>query len=251
MKTLSVIFNIFGVCAIIGAFITFPVGTIPAILFTIMWFALAGVCGNSSHQGSQLISEVVALREQQFQLGATPEMKAERARNIEAKRQQDRQASVIKWSVLGGLTLFLVVCAHIGGNKTEATPTPSALVESTPYPAATPDDMHPIATPAPTVTGSASLLRLMMVSPGRGAVPAPSIASDSYIPGPTIKEALVAFNELQDQYGRPHINRLQYTAKTDSYSWIGPKLGRKVVMLRGEFNIEVWNDYYKKQHSSQ
>jgi hypothetical protein len=239
MKTLSVIFNIFGVCAIIGAFITFPVGTIPAILFTIMWFALAGVCGNSSRQGSQLISEVVALREQQFQLGATPEMKAERARNIEAKRQNDQKARIVKWSVLGGLILFIVV-SHIGNSGGhEATPS-AALVESTPtpYPFATPDDMRPIvaSTPAPTVTG---------------AVPAPSIAGDTYIPDPSIKQALVAFNELQDQYGRPHISRLQYATKTDSYSWIGPKLGKKVVMSRGEFNIEVWNDYYRKQHSSQ
>ena len=218
-----------------------PLGLL-IMIAVIIW----GVSGTAEERrNKQLIAEIGALREDQFQLNATPEMKVERPRNIEAKRQQDQKASVIKWSVLGGVTLLIVVFAHSGGNKAEV--------------AFSPDPVHP--SPAVVETSPASTPAWNTVLDARrptktvveiaSATPGPSIAGDTYIPDPSIKQALVAFNELQDQYRRPHINRVQYTASTDSYYWIGPKLGKRVVMSRSEFDVEVWNDYYKKHQSSE
>lgn len=63
-------------------------------------------------------------------------------------------------------------------------------------------------------------------------------------PDPTDQQALAAFNWLQDQYGRPHTGSVTYSARDDSYHWIGPKFGKPMKMTRKEFDLEVWYSYY-------
>ncbi len=69
-----------------------------------------------------------------------------------------------------------------------------------------------------------------------------------YIPDPNDGQALAAFNDLQDQFGRPHADRLTYNAKDDSYHWVGPQYHKPMKMTRHEFDAEVWYPYWKKQH---
>jgi hypothetical protein len=82
----------------------------------------------------------------------------------------------------------------------------------------------------------------------------PALAQNSgsnrsgYIPDPNDEQALAAFNDLQDQFGRPHADRLTYHAKDDSYHWVGPKYHKPMKMARQEFDVEVWYPYWKKQH---
>jgi hypothetical protein len=104
------------------------------------------------------------------------------------------------------------------------------------------------ATPSPTVTvKSNSTSKLSIVnstpSPAQG-----SSATPTYIPNPSDEQALAAFNDLQDQFGKPHTDHLTYYAKDDSYHWIGPKYHKPMKMTRQEFDLEIWNSYYKKLH---
>jgi hypothetical protein len=79
--------------------------------------------------------------------------------------------------------------------------------------------------------------------------PTPGSSEPStYIPDPSDGQALAAFNDLQDQFGRPHADRVSYYAKDDSYHWIGPKYHKPMKLRREEFDLEVWNGYYKKLH---
>jgi hypothetical protein len=49
------------------------------------------------------------------------------------------------------------------------------------------------------------------------------------------QQATAAFNFLQDRLGKPHAKRVWYDPGTDSYSWIGPKFGKKMSMPRSQF----------------
>lgn len=73
--------------------------------------------------------------------------------------------------------------------------------------------------------------------------PAPSVQADE-IPDPTDEQATAAFNFLQDRFSRPHAAHVYYTASTDSFNWIGPKLGKNMSMKRSQFKEEVWKPYY-------
>jgi hypothetical protein len=106
----------------------------------------------------------------------------------------------------------------------EATPSPPVTVESSP----TSEPSIVNYTPSPT--------------PG-------SSATYTYIPNPSDEQALATFNDLQDQSGKPHTDHVTYYAKDDSYHWIGPKYHKPMKMTRQEFDVEVWNPYYKKLHS--
>jgi hypothetical protein len=66
------------------------------------------------------------------------------------------------------------------------------------------------------------------------------------IPDPTDEQATAAFNDLQDQFHRPHVKSVVYDATIDSYRWIGPKTGKKMSMKRSQFIAEIWTGYYKK-----
>jgi hypothetical protein len=58
-------------------------------------------------------------------------------------------------------------------------------------------------------------------------------------------QALTAFNWLQDTMDKPHVSSVAYEAKSDSYTWIGPKYGKRMSMSRVQFLAEVWAGYLK------
>ena len=63
----------------------------------------------------------------------------------------------------------------------------------------------------------------------------------------TNEQATAAFNFLQDQLGRPRLRTgmVTYDAKTDSFTWIGPKFGKRMSQTRASFINEVWGNYIK------
>jgi hypothetical protein len=61
----------------------------------------------------------------------------------------------------------------------------------------------------------------------------------------TDEQATAAFNFLQDRLGKPHVKRVWYDPGADSYTWIGPKFGKKMSMPRSQFDAEIWPDYVK------
>jgi hypothetical protein len=59
------------------------------------------------------------------------------------------------------------------------------------------------------------------------------------------QQATTAFNWLQDTLNKPHVKIVSYDAGTDSYTWIGPKYGRRMSMPRIQFLVEIWSGYLK------
>lgn len=59
------------------------------------------------------------------------------------------------------------------------------------------------------------------------------------------QQATTAFNWLQDTLDKPHVSSVTYDAKTDSYTWIGPKYGKRMSMSRAQFLAEIWSGYLK------
>jgi hypothetical protein len=59
------------------------------------------------------------------------------------------------------------------------------------------------------------------------------------------KEATTAFNDLQDQFGRPRAKIVHYDSTTDTYNWIGAKLHKRMSLKREAFNDQVWYPYWK------
>jgi hypothetical protein len=57
------------------------------------------------------------------------------------------------------------------------------------------------------------------------------------------EEATTAFNDLQDQFGKPNAKIVHYDSATDTYNWIGPKLHKRMSLKREEFNDQVWYPY--------
>jgi hypothetical protein len=58
-------------------------------------------------------------------------------------------------------------------------------------------------------------------------------------------QATTAFNWLQDTLDKPHVASVSYDAKSDSYTWIGPKTGKHMSMSRAQFLAEIWSGYLK------
>ena len=57
---------------------------------------------------------------------------------------------------------------------------------------------------------------------------------------PSNAEARVAMNQLQDAFGKPHVTGgVWYDPRTDTYSWIGPKFGRRMSEPASLFLSEV------------
>ena len=65
------------------------------------------------------------------------------------------------------------------------------------------------------------------------------------------EQATAAFNFLQDRLRKPHVKRVSYDPATDSYSWIGPKFGKKMSMPKSQFDAEIWPDYVKAHPTEQ
>lgn len=98
---------------------------------------------------------------------------------------------------------------------------------------------------------SSETIRTYLVSQGNSAQ-----AQASPVPSATPlllsdQQATAAFNFLQDRLGKPHAKRVWYDPRTDSYSWIGPKFGKKMSMPRSQFDAEIWPDYVKANPTEQ
>ncbi len=235
---------------VVVGFFTFPFGLI--------FWALAAMIyimqGNRQQQ-NRGVQEMGLLREQQFQLTATPEQKLERDKLREEQRQKDNRNTLIKVGAVAAVILFFVIVGNISHSSTssnqqastqEASSTPSPTsVEGTPSttPAWKPVNGQTVnMTPMPEPT-------VKRAEPVAQSTPKASASSGSdYIPDPTNEQATEAFNELQDQKHRPHTKSVIYDAQTDSYIWIGPTHGRKMSMKREAFYLEIWNPYYKRYH---
>jgi len=140
--------------------------------------------------------------------------------------------------MLFGLVAFGYLIAPL--NKTQTSTNEAATsVQSSPSPTSELTQTETtVATPAPNASSSPEVRRAIPV----GASPIVEI------PSPTDEEATAAFNDLQDQFRRPHVDRVYYTASTDSYNWIGPKYHKKMSMKRPQFHVEVWQPYWRKTH---
>jgi hypothetical protein len=94
-----------------------------------------------------------------------------------------------------------------------------------------------IAEPTPTA----------QVQRGALAQPQSPTASDEVRPSLilTNEQATAAFNYLQDTLQKPHAKGVSYDSSSDSYSWIGPKYGKRMLMPRGQFEAEIWQEFIK------
>jgi hypothetical protein len=161
---------------------------------------------------------------------------AERVAKAKAREEQlSAQSKQIKAAVIivGALIACPMVVAFIALAFSAFTRSVRSTQSSTAAKAAT--ESSPIS--EPSIVNSTP-------SPTPG-----SSATYTYIPDPNDQQALAAFNDLQDQFNRPHTDHVTYYAKDDSYHWIGPKYHKPMKMTRQEFDVEVWNPYYKKLHA--
>jgi Protein of unknown function (DUF4236) len=132
--------------------------------------------------------------------------------------------------VIGGMLLLGFLASP---HSTTTTTTESATqVQQSP-------SLMPASTPVATAVPNPTVRRAEPVTQ----------ESPTQIPNPDDSEATEAVNWLQDQLGHPHVPRVFYNAKTDTYNWIGPKRHRPMSMRRSEFDTEVWNPYWKKTHA--
>src|SRR5258708_1874047 len=122
---------------VVVGFFTFPFGLIFWALAAMIYIML----GNRQQQ-NRGVQEMGLLREQQFQLTATPEQKLERDKLREEQRQKDNRNTLIKVGAVAAVILFFVIVGNISHSSTssnqqaspqEASSTPSPTsVEGTP-----------------------------------------------------------------------------------------------------------------------
>ena len=62
-------------------------------------------------------------------------------------------------------------------------------------------------------------------------------------------DATAAFNFLQDQLGRPHIDEVWYDFDSDLFHWRGPATGNRMAMSREQFTKEILFPYFAKVKS--
>jgi hypothetical protein len=140
------------------------------------------------------------------------------------------------------LICVIVAIANTGKNSSSSTST--ATPQRTAVVAAS---MPSWATPTPEPSAIENQTEVRRAIP---VIASPTSTPYAEIPSPTDEEAIAAFNALQDQLGRPHIDRLYYTGSTDSYNWTGPKNHKRMSMKRRQFNIEIWRPYWMKNHAN-
>ena len=56
-------------------------------------------------------------------------------------------------------------------------------------------------------------------------------------------DATKAFNLLQDQLGKPHVDEVWYDFDSDLFHWRGPVTGNRVAMSREQFEKEILFPY--------
>ena len=57
-------------------------------------------------------------------------------------------------------------------------------------------------------------------------------------------EATKAFNFLQDQLGKPHVDEVWYDFDSDLFHWRGPVSGNRMAMSREQFLKDIFYPYY-------
>jgi hypothetical protein len=230
--------------------------TLPSIFGPLIFWSIAAVLyyqsESNKQQTQQLSGQAKLLKEQAQQhrellKAVNPQAyqelvqrEAAEAAQAEQERQAANKRKLYASVALGGALLFFWL---IGRHSTSTdSPTPTATPESTAVvTSSVPTWATPTAEPSATATQTEVRKAIPVVA---------SPASTPYveIPSPTDEEATAAFNDLQDQLGRPHVDRLYYTDSTDTYSWIGPKNHKKMSMKRRQFNLEIWQPYWRKTH---
>jgi hypothetical protein len=65
---------------------------------------------------------------------------------------------------------------------------------------------------------------------------------------PDDDQSTAAFNMLQDQLRKPHVKSVKYDKATDSYTWTGPKNGKRRSMPRAQFESEIIDPYTKARN---
>ena len=221
--------------------------TLPSIFGPLIFWSLAAIIYWQSQNQNQSARQAKENARQAKEmkrialLSAPPEVQKAEAEREEAERKSENRLMMIK--VIGGGILFLIFLGWLGGHKssTVASESPSP----TPVEAATPAATIAESTPEPSATETRTEVRKAIP-----VVASPTSTPYVEIPSPTDEEATAAFNDLQDQFGRPHIDHLFYIGSTDSYNWVGPKTHKKMSMKRRQFNLEIWQPYWRKSHQN-
>jgi hypothetical protein len=227
--------------------------TLPSIFGPLIFWSLAAIIyyqsENNKRQSQQLGGQAKQLREQAQQhrellKAVNPQAYQElvqREATEAAKAEEERRAAnkrkLYASLAIGAAIIFFWIVGSTSKHSTStptATPEPTAVVTST-----VPSWATPIPEPSAAATSTEVRKAIAVIA---SPTPAPSIQ----IPNPTEEQATAAFNDLQDQFHRPHVKSVSYIAATDSYHWIGPKTGKKMSMKHSQFIAEIWNGYYKK-----
>ena len=57
-------------------------------------------------------------------------------------------------------------------------------------------------------------------------------------------DATKAFNFLQDQLGKPHVDEVWYDFDSDLFHWRGPATGNRMAMSREKFEEDILFPYF-------
>lgn len=230
--------------------------TLPSIIGPLIFWSLAAIIyyqsENNKRQSQQLGGQAKQLKEQAQQhrellKAVNPQAyqeliqrEAAEVSRAEEERQAANKRKLYASLAIGAVLVLLFIIGNVSKTGTHSastdssTPMSTAVVESSVSPASTPS------TESSTTQNQPEVRKAIPV------IDSPSPAPSIQVPNPTDEQATAAFNDLQDQFHRPHVKSVSYIAATDSYHWIGPKTGKKMSMKRSQFIAEIWDGYYKK-----
>lgn len=211
--------------------------TLPSILGPLIFWSLAAVIYWRGQSQSQAVTNAREMKRIAL-LSAPPEVQRAEAEREEAERKSANRLTMIKVAAVGGILLVIWI-ASLGGHHSSTVEPESP--SPTPFETVTPVTTVAESTPEPSSTTTEVRKAIPVIT-------SPTSTPFVEIPSPSDDEAITAFNDLQDQFNRPHIDKLYYTGSTDSYNWIGPKTHKKMSMKRRQFNEEIWQPYWKKTH---
>jgi hypothetical protein len=223
--------------------------TLPSIFGPLIFWSLAAVIywqGQNQRQTASHARQAASHAKEMKRialLSAPPEVQKAEALREEEERKNESRLNLIKVGlVVVALIIIVLYTGHQSSTSTVASESPSP----TPVETATPTSTIAESTPEPSATVTQPEVRKAIP-----VIASPTTTPYIEIPSPTDEEALAAFNDLQDQLSRSHIDHLAYSGTNDSYNWIGPKAHKKMSMKRRQFNEEVWQPYWKKTHQLQ